>query len=180
MAKGSITISGIDELDKALEQFIGELDNVAEKSINESLAITESAMKTNAATMFNKGYSEGVMFNSISHTSYIGNNGQVFGDVGVYNMSNKTGSSDRRITAPLLAYFYEGGIQPHSLSPGARTERKVTPSNPRGRRAIGQEKGKLHPGSPAIPFLSNAFFTTSDNIVKIAIRNFNDASEKIQ
>ena len=183
MSKGSIVISGINEITASLSEFIDDLPGVALVSIDEGLDIVERQMRVNANTMFNKGYSIGVMQESISHTAIIGKSGDALGDVGVYHMSNKTGTYPNgkkapRVNAPLLAFFYEGGIQSHSLRAGSRTERRPTKSNPRGRPAVNQVE-PIHNGSPPIPFLTNAFIAYGNKLTEVAIKNFNQLGDKL-
>lgn len=184
MATGNITISGMSGITSSLDKFVIELPDVALASIKEGLSTVERQMRINANTMFTKGYSTGVMQESVSHTAMIGKNNEAIGDVGVYHMSNKTGTYPNgkkppRVNAPLLAAFYEGGIQSHSLASGSKTERKPTKSSPRGRPARGQDKKPIHNGSPPIPFLSNAFIAHGGEITDIAIRNFNKLGDKL-
>lgn len=179
MAEFGVEISGIKEIMDALENFEGDLDQAALTAIDKGLSIVENQAKTNLSAMLFMDYSNGnILFNSISHTAVIGKDGNPAGDVGIYDMPNKTGDggkkrviSGRRITAPLVAFFHQEGVQPHSLAKGSRTARRPTASNPYGAPAKGQEQGVQHPGFIASPFLHNAWSTHASTVTDIIIRN---------
>lgn len=116
------------------------------------------------------------MINSISHNVSV-KDGIINASVGVYDMSNKTGSSDRlisgrHISEPLIAYFYETGIRPHSTAYGARLAHKSRRGKERG------QEGGLHRGSPPIPFLSKAFDSLSSNIIVEIANRLNKSIDK--
>lgn len=168
MAKGLAYFEGLNELITELNDFGDDIELTIRKSLDETFTDIENKMKSNAKSSFNKGHAENVMINSISHDVAI-NEGQVIGSVGVFDMANKTGSMDRvigksygmprRITAPMLAMFYEVGIRPHSTSPMHRLEHST------GKKRVGNEdSAKMHKGSPPIPFMTSAFDASSASI----------------
>lgn len=165
MAKGIISIEGVDDVLADFDRIVGDIEVESTKSINKSLSTIELKMKNNARTMLDKGYSKGRMIDSIGH--HVGKiyDGVITSSVGVYH----DGVSDpkRRVTAPVLALMYENGIRPHSTSSGARLAHKT------GRKEKNQT-GNLHRGSPPIPFLSSAFDASSGSIfedLKAALNN---------
>ena len=145
-------------------------------------------MKSNAQTMFNKGYSKGTMVKSIGVNVDYKNMmkfNQVAASVGVFDLGN-TGVGDygivsgRRVTAPMIASFYEAGIQPHSTTSGSRPAQKAT-ANSRARpehigelqternnkrKDQGRSEGKLHSGSAPIPFISAAAMSMMPNMIQ--------------
>lgn len=163
MAKGSIVSRGMTEALAELEFFSENLEEACKDALEDALPDIESAMKTSAAATFTKGYAKGVMVNSISYNVSVVDGG-VVASVGVYDMSRKTGSEDRkvsgrRISAPMLAYWYETGIRPHSTAYGARL------AHPSRRGKEKGQTGKLHRGSPQLPFLSSVFDTSGDQVL---------------
>jgi hypothetical protein len=174
-----VSATGFEDIVKAWDDFGGNIDTNLKEGVSGILGKIERAMSTNVTTMFNKGYMTGVLANSVSHTSRIGDDGGVYGTVGVYDMSNKTGSNDRRATAPMLAHFYEHGIRPHSLAPGVKLEQLPTLKNPRGRKAVGEQTNPIHPGSTPIPFLSSAWDSYSESITPALINNMDKEIKKL-
>lgn len=148
MSKGIINIAGVDDVLADFDRIVGDIEIESRKSLDKSLSVIEARMKSNAQAMLNKGYSKGRMVNAIGH--HVGKvyDGIITSSVGVYH----DGVSDpkRRVPSPALALMYENGIRPHSTSSGARLAHKT------GRKEKNQT-GKLHRGSPPIPFLSSAF-----------------------
>lgn len=150
--------TGFDEIIAAWENFDVIADDKIKTGVNIAFGEIANAMRDNVTSMFTKGYATGVLFESVSHTAVLEQDGSgVLGSVGVYNMSNKTGSSKRRATAPMLAIFYEKGIRPHSTLPGSRLAEMPSQSKPRGAPAKGVQDVNVHPGHVVVPFLSNAF-----------------------
>lgn len=164
MAKGSLHIDGLDDILSDFNRVVGDIEKESVSALNESLTEIEVQMKNNARSVFTDGYTKGVMVNSISHTVSI-KDGMITASVGVYDMSNKTGSAHRKIPEPIIAYWYEFGIQPHSTSPAARAANK-------GRKARLQT-GRMHQGSPPKMFLSNAFDSRSENIITTIAERLN-------
>lgn len=175
-----LNATGFEDIINSWNEFDGNIDENIKDGIDESFFDIANAMRSNVTSMFNKGYATGVMLNSVSHKVTIDKNGEgVFGTVGVYDMSRKTGSVDRKINAPVLAFFYETGIRPHSLAKGVRLEQPPTPSQPNGRAAKGVQVDPIHPGSPPIPFLSNAFDSRSQTITPTMIGNMEREINKL-
>lgn len=123
MAKGLIHLDGLDDVIADFDRIVGDIEIESVAALNESLSAIETQMKSNARSVFTDGYTKGVMVNSISH-AVSAKDGYISASVGVYDMSNKTGSSERRIPETVIAYWYEFGIQPHSTSSGARAANK--------------------------------------------------------
>ena len=57
------------------------------------------------------------------------------------------------IGAPTAAYWFEYGVQPHSLTKKARAEQGPSESNRTGRNSRLQDSGRMHPGITAKPVL---------------------------
>lgn len=175
MAKGTITVEGLSGLLADFNDIVGNIGNDIEEALNESFSEIANNMKSNSMSVFTDGYTQGIMIRSISHHVSL-KDGNVNASVGVYDMSNKTGTSARRIPEPVLAYWYEMGIQPHSTAKGARAgaspNGKQTGKKPKG------QTGKLHRGSPPRPFLSTAFDTASSGIFPALVKKLNERISK--
>ena len=158
MAKGHITMSGMDAIIKELNDLEIDMVDTVRASLTRSLTPIANQMKSNAVSMFNKGYSKGRMVASIGFHVGLNYDGIITASVGVYEYSKAPNDPTRRINAPLLAYFYETGIQPHSTANTARAGGK-------GRKAQGQNVGGVNGGSVAPkPFVSSAFYAGSSSI----------------
>ena len=169
MAKGLLFIDGMDNVIADFDRIVGDIETESIESLNESLTVIETKMKSNASSVFTDGYTKGVMINSISHNVTI-KDSNIYASVGVYDMSNKTNSSGRRAPEPLIAYWYEMGIQPHSTASGARLAN--------GKRKDKGQKGNLHRGSPPRPFLSKAFDSLSETIFTDLTKKLNQSIDK--
>ena len=169
MAKGLLYIDGIDDVIADFDRIAGDIEIESVAALDESLSEIEEKMKLNAKAVFTDGYTKGVMVNSISHTVSV-KDGKIFSTVGVYDMPNKTGSSARRIPEPVIAYWYEFGIQPHSTASGARKAN--------GKRRDKNQTGNLHQGSAPRPFLSNAFDGGVDDIITTITKRLNKSIDK--
>ncbi len=161
MATGKIHLAGLDAILEELNGLGTNVKEVAKKSIETSLKSIEGDMKSNALAALNKGYSQGVIVNSISSKVTLKDD-FIFASVGVYNMSNKTGSNERPINAAVLTFWHENGVQPHSTSKGSRK-----------RKETGQDK-QLHRGLKPTPFLSSAFDAGAGAIQENLIKDLND------
>lgn len=178
MSSASITVTGLTQLDAQFQVLGKQADEVIGKAVGDAFKPIEQKMKQNAKDMFNKGYSTGIMQQSIS-TNVEVREGYVGASVGVFDMSNKTGKypkiSGRHLTAPVIAMFYETGIKPHYTVKGTRTERRETALSRKrnakfsaqyfeqNKKRVESGKGELEPhrGSPPIPFLSQAWDSMS-------------------
>jgi len=177
--KMSVTATGFKDIMDGWDNFADEIGTAAKEGIEESLRPIASAMRSNTTAMFNKGHMEGVMVESVSHTATIGDDGNAYGSVGVYDMSRKTGSGDRRIPASVLAYMYEHGIRPHSLVAGTRLEQLPTEKSPRGRAAVGKQGRLMHGGSAPIPFLSSAWDSNNQKITPTLLKAMKKETDKL-
>lgn len=179
MAKRMITVHGLEDVVKDFDRIISDVEPESKSAITESLIIIENQMKNNARSTFTDGYTQGVMVESISHKIEV-NDGHISASVGVYDMSNKTGSSDRKISGrhisePLIAHFYETGIRPHSTAYGAR----LAHESRRGKES-GQDRGGMHRGTEGspVPFLSTAFDLHSAGIFDNIVDKLNKSIDK--
>lgn len=172
MGRTYVQFTGAESVIQNLLKLEGEIFPNTAMVLEKALQPVANAMKANATSMFNKGHSKGIMVNSIGvNVDYkkMEAFNQVAASVGVFDVAN-TGVGDygtvggRRITAPMLALFYEAGIQPHSTSSGSRSKTKSRPEKLSEqhdeRNAERSKKGKgdikMHPGSAPIPFISAA------------------------
>ena len=171
--------TGFKDIIDSWDNFSEDIASAAKVGVDDALLPIASAMRTNTTMMFNKGYMEGVMVESVSHTAEIGKDGNAYGSVGVYDMSRKTGSADRRLPAPELAYMYEHGIRPHSLVAGTRLEQLPTEKSPRGRAAKGEQGKLMHKGSPPIPFLSSAWDANNQKITPTLLKAMDKETNKL-
>lgn len=175
----SLVATGFDDIMKSWDNFSEDISSAAKEGIDDALAPIAGSMRTNTTMMFNKGYMEGVMVESVSHTATVGDDGNAYGSVGVYDMSRKTGSGDRRLPAPELAYMYEHGIRPHSTVAGVKLEQLPTEKNPRGRPAKGKQGRMMHQGSPPIPFLSSAWDANNQRITPTLLKAMKKETDKL-
>lgn len=182
MANTVLQVDGLDRIAGKFAKLDGEIEKKALVVIDKALQPIEMAMKTNVAAMFgNKGYGRGIMMKSIGRSSGRSKKFEgVGGQVGVFDMSSKTGNyglvSGREITAPMLAQFYESGIRPHFTTPGTTLTRKDNSRQGRfskrhdelvkRRESKGQAEMKMHPGSAPIPFLSQAWESSSPTMIE--------------
>jgi len=172
MGRGLAFFEGLDEIIKDLKGFGDDIKKDVAKSLDSELLKIEIQMKSNASKAFDES---SVMVNSISHKVTIYDGG-VSASVGVYDMGMKTNSMDRlvsgrRITAPMLALFYEAGIRPHSTAKGARL------AHTSGKKEKGQE-GRIHQGSAPIPFLTSAFDVAAPSIFDEIARSLKLLADK--
>jgi len=165
--------TGFTDIVAGWEKLNLNLDEEAKNGVDSFLTEVELAMKANVVSLFTAGYEKDVLVNSISHKSAMSKDGNgANGSAGVYDMSNKTGNTEKKhpATAPMLAFFYEAGIRPHSISPGVKLAENPSESKPNGARAKGEQTPWIHPGHIPLPFLSSAFDrlvpTATDKIFK--------------
>lgn len=169
MASGLVYIDGLDDVLSDFNRVVDDIEKESVTALEDSLEPIERQMKSNAMSTFTDGYSKGVMVKSISYNISVKDD-YITATVGVYDMSRKTGSTERKIPEPVIAYWYEFGIQPHSTSSGARAENK-------GRKARKQGT-RIHRGSPPRPFLSSAFDAGSENIFNTIADRLNKSIDK--
>lgn len=168
MAKGSVTVQGIDAVIDDFNSIVEGIEPAVKKANETSLSKIESRMKINAQTMLE--VDSGVMVRSIGH--HVGDkiNGVITSSVGVYIMQGveypKTAGQNRTYTAPMVAFFHESGVRPHSTTDGARLAHKS------GRKAKGQD-ANIHGGFAPTPFLSSAFDAGSADIFEELRKNLN-------
>lgn len=178
--KFSVSVDGMGSISKGLDDFIGDIDAQIVKSLKSSLVTIENTMKNGVRSSLLMVYSKDILLQSISHTAQIGKDGNPVGDVGVYDMSNKTQSQAKRPrksrtwpTAPTVAYWLETGVQPHSLYPGSKSAEKPSRSKPRGAPPKNQDRGKMHPGIKPTPIFDNAFFLGAPKLNQTLINDLN-------
>lgn len=174
MSSSALVVNGLDQIAEKFNRLEGDILEKALVVIDNALQPMELAMRTNAATMFNKGYSRQIMTRSVGRSSGIiknsdGINFGVGGQVGVFDMKERTGDYGYGITAPVLARMYESGIRPHFTTTGTTLTRKDNSRQGKlseqheqsvaSRKSSGRDELKMHPGSAPIPFLSQAWET---------------------
>jgi hypothetical protein len=169
MARGIVYIDGIDDVLLDFDKVVADIEIESKIALNESLGAIELKMKANAASMLNKGYATGRMVESIGHHVGKTYDGVITSSVGVYTSGVK--DPKRRVPATVLALMYEAGIRPHSTASGARLAHST------GRKEKGQT-GKLHRGSPIIPFMSSAFDAGSIDIFENIKNRLNSSIER--
>jgi len=160
MARGYVTLNGMDEILADLDRMPEEIEQITKQSLDNSLSAIEVKMKANYDTMLNKR--TGVLYNSIGH--HVGDNykGVITGSVGVYDYDKfqyPKFASGRTYTAPMVAFFLESGVRPHDLSLGGRLGGKG-----RKETIIEDGKGGQHGGFAPKPFMSSAFYSMSASI----------------
>lgn len=188
MSRTYISFTGGENIVANLLKLEGDIYENTALALEKALNPVAAKMKSNAQTMFNKGYSKGTMVKSIGVNvdfKKMMKFNQVAASVGVFDLGS-TGAGDygmvsgRRVTAPMIASFYEAGIQPHSTARGSRPAQKATDTS-RGRAAVigevqlernnkrkdqGLSEGKLHGGSAPIPFISSAAMSMMPDVMQ--------------
>lgn len=181
MSRTYVQFDGGDEVIQKLRMLDANIFSTTALVLEKALQPVVLAMKSNAQSAFSKGYSKGIMVNSIGvNVDYknMEQYNQVAASVGVFDVA-KTGVGDygtvggRRITAPMLAMFYETGIQPHSTSSQSRAKTKTRPERlgkqhterNNKRKDQGRDEVKMHPGSAPIPFISAAGESMIPNVL---------------
>ena len=160
MARGIVTLTGLDEILSDLDNIPKDMEAITAKSLDNSLKDIEVQMKANYDTMLNKR--TGVLYNSIGHHVGETYKGVITGSVGVYDYNKfqyPKFASGRTYTAPMVAFFLESGVDPHDLSLSARLGGKG-----RKEKSVEGGTGGQHGGFAPKPFMSSAFYALSDNI----------------
>lgn len=169
-----------DELSKSLtDEAFSSASHKGTKAATERLeraVISEfdANVTDDSATVYE--HERGMTRASISHAAIKGTTFPgAFGHAGYYKLDAEAVKYGRQIggaggstgkykadsiPAPLIGYWLEFGTDPHSLSKGARTSRRLTDKS-KSRPAKGQDGGdNLHPGTPALNILTKAFRKT--------------------
>lgn len=157
-------MSGLDELEKALK----ELDNVTQKKVLRR-AVREGAkpvLDEALSGVRNKwGERSGALHDSVKLKTSAPKNkkwADMIASVGVFRIRALEPLADAwypggYIGAPTLAYFFEKGVQPHSLGKKSRAGSESRRGKDTG--------GGQHPGLPARPVLRQSM----DNNVEIVM-----------
>lgn len=89
----------------------------------------------------------------------------VYGQVGYFTIpavdAKYSDTPNKEIPAPVVGYWLEFGVQPHSLAPQSRAATRTTP-NGSARPGKGQDKLPWHEGFAGRYILNNAYVTTFD------------------
>ncbi|WP_263079227.1 HK97 gp10 family phage protein [Endozoicomonas sp. Mp262] len=151
------SLAGFSELENQLK----ELNLVAQKKVLRQAArkSAEPIKKSMTANVQSKGLVDtGNLLESIKTTVTFPkstNYADVFANIGVFK-SRKNMAASGKMDAPVYAYWLEYGTEPHALGRSAKRE-----------RGAHQDRGNMHPGTPATPFIRPAFESNAQNALSI-------------
>lgn len=163
MSTVSVKTQGFDDID----DMFNDLELVAQKKVLRK-AVREGgqpALADAKAGVLNRwGERSGVLHDSVKLRVSLPKNkkwADAVASIGIYRIRPLEALAeayypDGYIGAPNLAYWYEYGIQPHSLAKKSRAGSET-------RSSKGQESGAMHPGMPARPVIR----ASMDNNVEI-------------
>lgn len=149
-------INGFDTLSEA--DILAELDG----AMKDVVAVVGKKAKQNYKAKVN---SSGRVLEQLRWRNYISKKKQfnVYGQVGYFHIPSVnqkySDTPSKEIPAPIIGYWLEFGVQPHSLASGSRAARRATP-NGSARDAKGQDKVPWHTGFSGRYILNNAYITT--------------------
>lgn len=163
MANNSVDfdMSGLDELEKALEDLeLVESKRVLRKAAREGANPVLDDVKNGMKSRW--GDRSGALQDSVKLSVSAPKNkkwADIIASVGVFRIRSLEELASAwykkgYIGAPNIAYWFEMGVQPHSLGKRARAD-----------RGKGQEEGSMHPGIPARPVIRHAM----DNNVEVVV-----------
>ena len=151
-----LNISGFEELLTQLDELGDNAVIAAREGVDAGGQAVENSIKNSMLAMIDGEYSTGALYASISHTAHVKNQAAV-GSFGVFKIDKELTmrglNPKKAIGRPMLAYWFEFGIQPHSVKRGARTARQETMKS-RARSAKNQD-GTGHSGTAPKPFVTN-------------------------
>ncbi|CAM0041804.1 hypothetical protein VPHK394_0008 [Vibrio phage K394] len=172
----SVSAKGFDEIDSLFD----ELDLVAQKKVLRK-AVREGAQpaladaKSGVSSRW--GERSGVLHDSVKLRVTVPKNkkwADAVASIGIFRIRPleelaKAYYPDGYIGAPLLAYWFEFGVSPHSLAKRSR-------AGSAERQSKGQDAGAMHPGMPARPVIRPSLdnnveiiTTRTANVLKAAI-----------
>lgn len=169
-----VKITGFDDIENGFGT-LREADILAE---------LDAAMKDVVSTVGKKAKqnyrskvkSSGRVLDQLRWRSYPSKKKQynVYGQVGYFHIPTVnykySDTPNKEIPAPIVGYWLEFGVQPHSLASGSKAARRTTPGGS-AREAKGQDKLPWHTGFSGRYILSNAYVTTFQYV--------NDAFDKV-
>ena len=154
MPRGLITIesSGLKELIKDLNGLVEQIPEVSKKSLQSQLQVVEDKIQTNWVSMVG-GSISGYVYNSVGQSTAFSKNNDtdVVGTVGVYNIDKVKatfGITDKDLNAAQIAYWVEFGTS--RLRSGNRKVKGL------------EYKDEDLISISAVPFISNAFYSSLD------------------
>ena len=162
-----VKISGFEELVGGFEvigadQVLAELDAVMSD-------VVEHVGKKAKANYSSRVSSSGRVFEQLRWRHYISKKKQynVYGQVGYFHIpiidAKYSDTPKKEIPAPIVGYWLEFGVQPHSLASGSKAARRVTP-NGSAREAKGQDKTPWHTGFAGRNILNSAYVSTFEYV----------------
>ena len=174
-----VKVTGFDDLLGGFEtlgsdQVLAELD----RAMADAVEHVGKKAKSNYKSRVN---SSGRVIEQLRWRNYISKKKQynVYGQVGYFHIpsvnAKYSDNPNKEIPAPVVGYWLEFGVQPHSLASGSKTARRATP-NGSARDAKGQDKLPWHKGFSGRNILNNAYVTTFQYVNSVfdnAIDNLN-------
>ncbi len=156
---GFVQVEGLENIAIRFDNLSKTAGKKLQLAVSAALEPIEIGIKNNIGSMFGNGNTPyettNILMNSVGKSvKWVPTEQTLFASVGVYDMSRKTGiylNGKRRLEATYIAFWYEFGIRPHSLTKGDRLSHE---SRGRGKQTPGS---KIHPGSQPIPFISSSF-----------------------
>tara|TARA_R110000744_G_scaffold41358_2_gene93678 strand:- start:417 stop:959 length:543 start_codon:yes stop_codon:yes gene_type:complete len=177
MPKGILLLNGLDDAIADFDRIVSDIDVESTLALKESLDPIKNRMKANARTYLSKTESTETLINSIGFNVGKPKEGIISASVGVYIDKQykypKTSGQNRTYSAPMVAFFHEVGVRPHSTVASHRLAHK-SPNGNRKQAGNNTSTG-IHGGLPAQPFLTNAFDSMSENIIETIAKRLNNS-----
>lgn len=173
-----VKVSGFDSLLNGFET-LGEAQVLAEldKAMSGVVEHVGKKAKQNYKSRVN---STGRVIEQLRWRNYISQKKQynVYGQVGYFHIpevnAKHSKTPNKEIPAPVIGYWLEFGVQPHSLAKGSKAARRTTPGGS-AREAKGQDKLPWHTGFAGRNILNNAYVSTFEYVNSA----FDDVIEKL-
>ena len=157
---------------KELERQLGELEIVAQKRVLRQTArasskpieadLKQNIQKQNHVDTGNLLESVKTRVTFPQNTNYA----NVFASTGVFK-NRKTMAASGKMDAPVYAYWLEYGTEAHALGKSAKRKRGKY-----------QNKGLMHPGIPAKPFIRPAFDSNTEQAISIQKKELSKAIDR--
>lgn len=162
-----VKVSGFDSLLNGFET-LGEAQVLAEldKAMGDAMEHVGKKAKQNYKSRVN---SSGRVIEQLRWRNYISQKKQynVYGQVGYFHIpevnAKYSDTPNKEIPAPIIGYWLEFGVQPHSLAKGSKAARRATPGGS-AREPKGQDKLPWHTGFAGRNILNNAYVSTFEYV----------------
>lgn len=172
MAKGlfSLTSTGLKEFIAEMEGLAAAIPEISKKSLVEQQRVVEQKIQENWTSMAG-GTPGGYVYSSVGQSTAFSKNSPatVVGTVGVYKIdrvASQFGKTEKDLNAAQIAYWVEFGTS--RLKSGARKQKGA------------QYDDSQLVGVRAVPFISNAFYSSMDMQQEAFKTEFNRLADMIR